>query len=370
MRRIFTGFLQESEPGEEAAPVKSASDEWGALRAAADAASMVEPEADGETEAEEPTGESEADEPEELDEPAEPKAKAKPKAVEEDEPGDDEPPELEPVKPKSMRERLIARQQRAEAETELEKTKAAYEARLNELEDKLRSESGGYGRLQLLAQEGKLDEALQALGFKKGFSSAQQRWLEAKGAIPKESRKLQELEEKIREKEQRELELEESSKRAEAERRQQEQYQADRDGFVAEAAESKYRRVRELATSELAPIFGNIIYQSHEAEPDKPTEYHYRVALDAYRKLHSVLTPIFGSKDSPERSGEKSEAAGRSTKAEKPPARPGASDEKSDAKASPTLSQRNSAEARGGTRKFKNEDEEWRALTASVRSRR
>lgn len=288
---------------------------------------------------------------------------------------DEELGEPELPRPRDRIERLLAKRGKLESQSAFERERAELTRQIEELRAKVDSAGTPYHELQQLAQAGELDTMLQKLGYEKGFATAQQKWLEKRGAVKAEDPRLRELAAEV---ESMKREKAEQAERAEQQRQYQAQLEAQQEELnevISAAAESPYREIRELAAlPDVKNAFGTLLLSSLNTPEyaDRPPVFHYQVARNAYRTLYQQLHSVFGPKGQP--NGTKSPAP---TKERVSPARAAqhalAPEQSGEETAKPTnLSQSGSAEARGGggNRRYKSEREEWEAHTRAVRPAR
>lgn len=317
---------------------------------------------------------------------------AKPK--EGDEPSLDEEedlPEITRKPPAGAAKRIREKRKQAELKAQYEARETELQQQMASLQERFEEEVGGHRRMMKLFKDGDLDAALKEAGFTQGMADAQRRYLETKGALkssktdlPEDVRKELDEARKLRE----EFEAE---RRQREENRAQQEAQAERqqllDAVEETISSSKFKQIRALREHADEPTktwFREAVLQSMQLNPDEEDDkVHLRAAWDGLQTTWNrlqVLAEVFsGSATQSRGSTEQPHAAGAGKPKVAPttektetrtglPGQPGESAGKQEARASRTLSQSQSTEARGKTApKVFNQDDERKAFNAMLK---
>lgn len=274
-----------AEPSAAAGTVQADQSAWASI--AAEAAKLAPPEAPAATAS--PAGTAPAAAPDAAAKPAE---GAQPDAAKPPEKVYKELPTVEGWRPGTPQERYLQSQALREQREMQNTLQAKYEAELAAARQEAQLARSTMDRYRALRNEGKIDEALKAIGEETGVEGITKAHLQAVKALPKEDPLTKQLKAELDAmKAERAQELE--RQRQEQEQQQARQYHANMISQVKEemAKASDFRTIPGLAN---VTGIAEIVWDSVRNHPKQPMEWHYAVADRDARAIYDALAPIYG----------------------------------------------------------------------------
>lgn len=274
----------------------------------------------------------------------------------------DEDEGQEPIRPQSLRERLLENQ-----------TKEPLQQQIQELQQRIQQQDAREARQRQLISEGKYNEFLQATAGM-DLTAIQRAELERRGAIPKESPEVAALRQQM-ERMQSELQRrDQQAARARQEHEYRENLKRQQEAVTQELKDSGYEDLGRLAEVE---GFSGLVYESITSDPQTENTVHWRRARADYAALGKQIVGALWPDLLPQIEG-KTSTPGTKTQGVTPgqpgasaavppgpqqgatPGQPGASVERT----SNVLPQGGSADA--GAPSFSSDQEEWESILQSV----
>lgn len=275
------------------------------------------------------------------------------------------------MRPQSLRERLLQQEAQRKAQSEIEALREELTSKYEAERQQREAATFAQQQAQKLVSEGKFDEAIKALQLGDGFSDLQKRYLESKGAIPKEDPRVTELQSKLQEFEKRDAERRQVEEQQRQQREQQQRFQQEIQSIQGEMKGSEYRDVQNMAELPAAVNMVRDMIHADIQAGKEPTEadmvgYYKQVKSNLVQWRDALIKalptdPGVTPATPPGQPGV-SAAASATQPIASPPGQPGASVERGGAQAPTTLSQEQSSDVGAGGAGHDDPDAHWRAL--------
>ncbi len=283
--------------------------------------------------------------------------------------------EPEEYRPQNLRERLLEKQAKERAQSELDRIRSESERQITELRQQMELATHSMQRAKKLRDEGDLDGALkEALGVD-NFTKLQEEYLQKKGVLPKKDPKVAELEARL---EAFETEKRQQEEQRQAYIRQQQAYQQEQQELqiVTEQMKgSEYGEIQRLAEVPGAAAFvrGRLRQDLESGVETDNTVQYYKELKSSYLRLRDALVKALPLTDpggiqatTPAQPGVPAAVSATQPLAS-PPVQPGVAAEKGGAQVPTTLSNQQSQDVAGsGTGRLEDDSAEFHNLVAEM----